>query len=265
MKIVVCTLSINDWYTDIVKYSLKNIKTYSELHKYDYVINHGEDIFDKKRKEPWYKIKLIQHIFNTKEFDYLLWIDADCQIMKHDVKLEYFIDKYFNNDNIDLVLTQDTNILNTGVMFFKNTEFNRNLLDEIWNFETDDYFKDFHEQTALAEIFQTDMEARNKITIIPYGKKDELVVYWGNYFPNKSFLVHSARCSSDPLAFMYMMDLFYIFKLQEETYEDYKERLEWLMNPDLCLDSINDFLNDKVVERKYSERCNKNFKLKKLK
>jgi len=264
MKILICTLSINEWYTEIVKYSLKNIKTYAGLHNYECVISYGEDIFDKKRKEPWYKIKLIQKLFEQNDFDYLLWIDADCQIMKHDVKLEYFINKYFSdNDNVNLVLTQDNNILNTGVMFFKNTSFSKELLNRIWNFETDDYFVDFHEQTALAELFKNDIEVQKRIKIIPYGIKDELVVYWGNYFPNKSLIVHSARCTSDHLAFMYMMDLFYIFKLDEETYEDYKERLEWLTDKELCLKSVNDFLEGKVVERIYSERCKKKFNLKK--
>ena len=95
MKIIVCTLAINDWYRDIVKYALRNIELYTRKHGY-YVSIHTDketnSIFDGKRAPCWYKIKLIQKLMREHpNSDYIFWIDADSQILKHDIKLEYFI------------------------------------------------------------------------------------------------------------------------------------------------------------------------------
>ena len=265
MKIVVCTLAINDWYRDIVKYALRNIKYYSDKHSYKWVIedeNTSLFNYDKTRAPCWYKIKLIEYILENIECDYVFWIDADSQILKHDVKLEYFIEKYFENDT-QLVLTQDTNILNTGVMFIKKSIFNIELMKSIWNTDNTDYFKDFHEQTSLANLFINNDDIKKCIKVIPYGIKDELVVYWSNYNPGNNFIIHCARCSSNALSFMYMMDLYCPIKLDEENEEEYKERIRWLITAELCRKDIESYINKiDIVERKYSARCKKNFEIK---
>ena len=112
----------------------------------------------------------------------------------------------------EIVLTKDHNVFNTGVMFIKNSLFNKVLMPKIWNNTNGDYFKDFHEQTAFADLYENDEDIKNRVKVIDYGLKDELVVYWGNYYPGQNFLLHSERCTFDRLAFMYMMDLYYIYK-----------------------------------------------------
>ena len=257
MNITVCTLSINDWYQDIVKYALSNLKNYCKTHNYKCVIDYGisDTIYDKTRQEPWYKILLIEKLLKDNESDYIVWIDADCQILKPDVKLEYFIDKYFGSPDTCLVLTQDNNLFNTGVMFIKNTDFAKNLMQLIWNNSNGEYFKDFHEQTSFADLYETNNDIKKHVKIIPYGAKDELVVYWGNYYPRQHFLLHSARCTFDRIAFMYMMDLFYIYKLEEETGEQYIKRLEWINNESMCRNDIDKWLRGENISRNYSMRC----------
>jgi hypothetical protein len=132
-------------------------------------------------------------------------------------------------------------------------------MKRIWEADVNDYFKDFHEQTVLANIFTEDSEARSKIRIIPYGDKDELVTYWGNYFPNKHFAVHCARCSFDKLSFMYMMDIYYPHKLDEETDDEFNSRLEWITNTYLCRMDIESWLTKKQMKRNYSARCRQTF------
>ena len=39
MKILVCTMVINDWYYDIVKYAIKNLTTYCDKHNYELIID----------------------------------------------------------------------------------------------------------------------------------------------------------------------------------------------------------------------------------
>lgn len=260
MKIIVCSLAINEWYRNIVKYALKNFKDYSNLHNYECVIytEENENFYDSKRAPTWYKIKLIEKLLKEKDCDYILWIDADCQIMKHDVKLEYFIEKYFT-DNIDVVLTQDSGIFCAGLMFIKKSDFTINLMDKIWNYPVDDYFRDFHEQSAFEELYKNNENIQKHVKIIPYGTKDELVVYWGNYYPDKNFIVHSARCSENQLGFMYMMDMWYKFKMEEESEEDYKIRFEYITNPEVCIPHLQKSLRGEYTPRRYSARCKKVF------
>jgi hypothetical protein len=263
MKIVVCTIGINDCYIDVVKYSFRSIEKYCALHGYESVIykdNEDPDkkIYDGKRAPQWYKIKLIKDILMTKDCDYVFWIDADCQILRHDVKLEYFIEKYCKPET-EVLITQESTGFNTGVMFFKKSDFNIQLLDKIWNTGTK-YFESFHEQCSFNSIYENDEEVRSKMVIVPYGPKDEIVVYWGNYFPNKNFLIHLAGCAcGDKLSFMYMMDTYYIFKLDEESEEDYKIRLDWLLNENKCRPDIDKWLRKENTPRIYSERCKKVF------
>ena len=256
MKITVCTLAINTWYQDIVRYALKHLEKYCNIHNYECIIDYGinDTVYDSLRQEQWYKILLIEKILNNTKSDYIVWIDADCQILKPELKLEYFIEKYCK-DSIDLVVTQDNNVLNTGVMLVKNSDFNRNLMKKIWSNTDGDYFKDFHEQTSLADIYTNNLDIQQKIKIIPYGAKDELVSYWGTYYPGKNFLLHCARCAFDRLAFMYMMDVYYIDKLDEETNEEYIKRLEWLNTESQCVEDANKFLKGEYLSRNYSARC----------
>jgi len=264
MKIVLCTMAINSWYYDIVRYAIKNMIEYSNSHNYTFVIDKGgegkggeETVYDKTRQEPWFKIKLIRKILDTHpDCDYVVWMDADCQILLPEKKLEYFIEK-FSTVETDIITTIDPGVLNTGIMFIKNTEFSKDLMDKIWNFNKDiaDYFKDFHEQTAFADIYTNSEYTQKKVCILPYAIKDELVTYWGNYYPNKNFLLHSARCSNDRLAFMYMMDLYNIFKLDEESDEQYKRRMEWLSDENICRKDIDGWMSGGSKSREYSQRC----------
>ena len=109
MKIVVCALAINDWYREVVKYGLKNLQDYCNLHNYKCIINteNDTDIYDGKRECAWYKIKAIKKVLMTEECDYIVWIDADIQILRQAQNLEYFIKKYLEDTGKDLALIQE--------------------------------------------------------------------------------------------------------------------------------------------------------------
>ena len=100
---------------------------------------------------------------------------------------------------------------------------------------------------------------KKHINIIPYGTKDELVVYWSCYYPEQNFLLHSARCVHDKLGFFFMMDTYYPFKLDEENDNEYNERMNWLKNKDICRKDLDAWLKGEYVPRKYSARCKKIF------
>jgi FkbM family methyltransferase len=264
LKIIVCTMAVNDWYFDIVRYSIKNMKMYCERHNYEFLIDDGNNkdtVYDGNRDCPWYKILFIKKIMKEKDFDYLFWVDADCQFLMHDRKLEYYIDKYFPK-NKDILITDDRTTLNTGVIFLRKTDFNIELMDRIWKNEND-FDRDFHEQTSLEEIYKRDQNVKDKIEIMKFGgPKEDLVVFWGGYFPGKIFLMHVARCSHDKFGFMYMIDQFYPFKLDEENEEEYKERMEWLNNANICRPFLDKCLRKESVNINFSARVKKYFNLK---
>ena len=254
MKIVVCALAINDWYREVVKYGLKNLQDYCNLHNYKCIINteNDTDIYDGKRECAWYKIKAIKKVLMTEECDYIVWIDADIQILRQAQNLEYFIKKYLEDTGKDLALIQE-NPLNTGVMFIRNCDFNLKLMDELWN-NDDQLDGQFWDQSSLCDLYARDENIRAHIYVIPYLVQDELVVFWANYYPGKHFMLHSARCNFDRISLMYQMDTYYMFKMDEETDEEYKERLLYVTT-DLIRKDIDCWLRKEYAPRKYSARC----------
>lgn len=255
-NITVCTLAINDWYRNIVRYSIRNLENYCKLHDYKFVIQTEESsdtVYDGKRECPWYKIPLIKKILKeTNTGDYIVWIDIDTQILKNEQPLEYFLDKYLKDDVV-FALPQEINLANTGIIFMKNCQFNVDLMDRIYD-NPNNFEPHFHEQASLNEIYERDEDVRKKIHRIN-NNLDELVVYWSRYFPNKSFAIHLARCSHDKMAFMYMMDSYCMSKLDEESEQQYKDRIEWLSDEKLCRPDIDGWMSGKYIQRRYSERC----------
>ena len=255
MKITVATIAINSWYREIVKYSLKNTREYCEKHGYNFYLLTEDDPLaeDRFRHPAWYKMKLIRYLIEKGECDYILWLDADSQILKMEQKLEYFFDKYVCATGKELALVREYPI-NTGIMFIRCSEYNYRLMDEIWN-NTNEYDKAFWDQGSLKEIYNRDENVRNKLEVIQFGIQDEIVTYWGGYYPGRSFIIHLARCAFNTLDFLYMMDAYYKGRLDEENDEQYIKRVEWINEISICRQSIDKWLNKEYFPRLYSQRC----------
>ena len=255
MKILVCTLCINDWYYDVVRYAIRNLTKYCNTHNYQLVIDYGKGdntVYDGKREPAWYKLLLIRKLMIEKDFDYLFWYDIDSQIITHDIKLEYFIEKHFTDSSIDLVLTQDRTTFNTGTMFMRKSDFIIDLMTRTWN-NQNEFDKAFWDQTSMEELYKRDENIQSKIKILPFGPiKDELVVCWSVFDPEKTFIIHCARCSHNKLDFYFMMDLFYIFKLDEENDDEYNFRIDWIKNKSVKY--IENICNGIDSPRVYSRR-----------
>jgi len=262
MKILVCTLCINDWYYDVVRYAIKNLSKYCEIHNYDLIIDYGKDentVYDGKREPAWYKLLLIKKLMLEKDFDYLFWYDIDSQIINHDIKLEYFIEKHFTDPNIDLILPQDRTTFNTGTMFMRKSDFIIELMTRTWD-NPNNFDRSFWDQTSMEELYKRDESIQSKIQILPFGSvKDELVVDWSNFDPEKTFIIHCARCSHNKLDFYFMMDLFYMFKLDEENEDEYNIRIDWIKNK--SVKHIQGICNGIDAPRLYSRRVKNIFKI----
>jgi hypothetical protein len=95
-------------------------------------------------------------------FDYVVWIDADAVFYNQDIKIEDFIE-----DGVDLIIPKmelDQTTKNvwtnttTGFMIWKNSEWSKNTLDELWNNPKQYKVEFFHEQTRLDEILKSKFE-----------------------------------------------------------------------------------------------------------
>jgi hypothetical protein len=249
MKIAVCSLYINDWYREIVKYGKKTLDLYCEKHGYYFIYETEEmkdNVFVKFRESephrdiPWYKIKLLQKISEQEsEFEFVVWIDADATICNPDITLESFIEKYLTPDK-DILLGRDPNSsLNTGVMFIRNTEFSRKLLTCIWNNTDGDYQKNLHEQAALGELYLKNYEGcAEKMIVLDPSFQNEFLTYWYSYYPG-IFIYHATRCAHDRKGFVFTIDMYTPIKMDEESEEQFQYRNKWLTTESECRKDID--------------------------
>lgn len=118
MSICVATLLIGDLsYKKIAK---ENHQKYCDKYGYTYVcVEEKLNNFHPM----WMKPDLILKCFND-GYDYVLWMDGDSFFINMDIKLEKFIEK-----DVDFVATGDCNdIVNTGHMFLKNSDWSRKFI-----------------------------------------------------------------------------------------------------------------------------------------
>lgn len=252
MKVAICTLCINDWYQEIVKYGVQTVRDYAKKHGYDFHLCNDvyEEYNDPKKNNahrdfPWYKILALQRILPR--YDLVLWIDADGFIMRPELSIDHFLKTMGDKD---ILCTRDNNNpLNTAFLLVKNTPFVFCLLYQTWN-NAELYDPAFHEQASMGEIYNRNgFNSKNKIEILPWEQHNALYCYYGEYHPNVSFFYHAARCSHNRLGFVSTLDLFCPIKMDEDLPGEYEERLDWL-STNRCRKDIESWFTDHPVKRR---------------
>ena len=124
----------------------------------------------------------VKYLKYLSDFDYLIWIDADILIMNSEIQLEQFIEKY---ENFDIICGSDWKMINTGVLFIKNTEFSKEFLQKVYDNEFDPE-EDKHqrylnwEQVSFINLNDLNyMDCKNRIHVTD---PIEFNSYWFNYF-----------------------------------------------------------------------------------
>jgi hypothetical protein len=111
-----------------------NHRRYAESQGYGYV--HGTDVALAADRAPhWAKIPMVQN--TLEKFDWVLWVDADSMFVNHSLSIEEVLDMhgFFERDNmhpVSLVFSGDSNVINTGVLLFKKSNWTTQLLSEVW-------------------------------------------------------------------------------------------------------------------------------------
>ncbi|CBJ33325.1 Glycosyltransferase, family GT34 [Ectocarpus siliculosus] len=155
------------WPQQYSEKSIANKKAYAALHGYDVIVATSADI-DRSRPAAWSKLLVLSKHLGS--YDYVIFVDIDAFVMNPAFKLEWLldvarkqqqtggIDGWGAGKESDLIVTQDWNGPNSGVILIKNSDFSRWLLQEWWDqkqFVNGPY--PFHyEQRAMHYLLQTD-------------------------------------------------------------------------------------------------------------
>ena len=239
-KIGICTLSIGEKYKEKTKWTTINKINYCVKHGYTFIDD--ETIWDKSKPIPWSKILLL--LKYIEQFDYLVWIDADILIMNMDIKIETFIDRYSDYDQIS---GSDWKMQNTGVWIIKNSEFSKRFLTEVWinvydeNSDPKERYMNWEQGSVINLMDRNVLNCKEKIKVT---YPEEMNSYWFNYFPGH-FVLHFAgvRDELDSLIREY-----YPERLDTDSDKSYQDRMVYLAGP------VREYLDRKLQHDKYHER-----------
>ncbi|CAB1116254.1 GT34 [Ectocarpus sp. CCAP 1310/34] len=155
------------WPKEYSEKSIANKKAYAALHGYDVIVATSADI-DRSRPAAWSKLLVLSKHLGS--YDYVIFVDIDAFVMNPAFKLEWLldvarkqqqtgeIDGWGAGNGSDLIVTQDWNGPNSGVILVKNSDFSRWLLQEWWDQKqfVDGPYPFHYEQRAMHYLLQTD-------------------------------------------------------------------------------------------------------------
>jgi hypothetical protein len=170
------TIKIIQYYTSNLKYattSEKINKKYCEKYGFDYFSQTDDNLIktiSDNRAVQWYKIKFIQDQLKSNDADYIVFMDADAIVVKSEIDIRDFIQKYPNKE---LIISEDfgPDIVNTGVMIFKNTQWSIDFLERVWEggnkISRGKYRGEiWHEQTIMSIYLHVNENDRDKTVIL---------------------------------------------------------------------------------------------------
>jgi len=153
MRVGICTLMIGHEYKNTINKCTQTQVAYASKHSYDRITD--ETVYDPTRPISWSKIHLIKKYL--KDYDYLLWMDADVMVINSNVKIETFLMDEF------LLLGRDLNTLNCGMMLLRNCPKTFEFLDDVWS-QTEFINHPWWEQAAVIHLYP---KYKSDIKVIP--------------------------------------------------------------------------------------------------
>lgn len=211
-KIAVLSLAIGDEYKDITKYMRKSKLIYCQKHDYDFY--EDEDVYDTAKPITWAKIKLILKYIN-KGYDYLVWLDADTFIMNNDISMDHIINTYI--DKKDLLLVEDNQLANTGVMFIKCSDWSKIFFEAVYN------EKFMNDQAYINSMYKAnEMNSQEHINLLNVNLQSIFNSYWYNY-KWSDFILHLVQTDIKDSSKKYCP-----IKMDDENFISYFNRLKWL-------------------------------------
>lgn len=226
LKIGVCSLNVGEKYKQLTKYSRENKIQYCTKHNYEFI--EDDDIVDYSRPIPWSKILLI--LKYIKNYDYIVWIDADMLVMNDSIKIESFINKY---QDYNIICGNDWRMINTGFLIVKNNnwsiQFWKDVYDDTIKYDPESDPKERYQNWEQGKfIFLWDQNHLGCQDLIKVTNPIEMNSYWYNYFPGH-FILHFPAVRGDVLS--YLIKDYCPNRMDIDTDDSYNKRMAWLAGP----------------------------------
>jgi hypothetical protein len=206
MKIAVISFGTSDY--EIGNYTKKINKEYCIYNNYNFSYYDKIPSNMKNRHPAWCKIYYLVEKMKDKKYDYIMWIDGDAFFCNKNIKIEKWI-----KNNSDIIISRDPgytiddynknkNLLNSGVMIFKNTNENEILLNKLlhdplyipnYNFK-----RNFNpqinmtgwDQAAIRHCYKSDNYMNKNTTVILDTNFNNNTNDINNYINNGGYIIH---------------------------------------------------------------------------
>jgi hypothetical protein len=189
-KIAICT-----WYDDNIKkyadITSKINQKYCDKNNYDYIVDHTRRLKD--RHPAWERFALFTKLLN--KYDYVVWIDADA-CFRYDHSNQNLLRDIINqNEDKDIMFSydhpRDPNQINSGFIIIKNTEYSKQLCNEIIHNKnqrcTSHYHSPTWDQECVRYLHNNNINSlKEKSIILPFEllqtffineNKDSLIIH----------------------------------------------------------------------------------------
>jgi hypothetical protein len=168
--LTILTLVIGADYRKGLQKCLESKKAYAERHGYTY-IQGDETFWDRSRPIAWSKVPFILKCLSELPEGCMVWLsDADVLITNPSLRIEDHVLPLFEPNKEFLMSFDSCGHINSGNVFFRNTEWARDYWRRVWN-ETDFMYHIWWENAAMIKLFETVPLDNQKIQITPQHKK----------------------------------------------------------------------------------------------
>jgi hypothetical protein len=151
------------------------------------------------RHPAWERIPLI--LKYIKDYDYVMWIDADAHFYIDSKNIMDFMNYFTNNNNCNFIFSKDISVvINTGCFIVKNTNYSIDFLTK-WGYDESLYknnsYPKWWDNGVILDMYKKNiLFIKNNSIIIGYGilqhfRKNELLK-----LTNKPFIFHLAGDNS---------------------------------------------------------------------
>jgi hypothetical protein len=147
MRFAICSLVLGDEYKKTVKLCTQSQEEYALSHGYTRITD--ESVYDPNRPFPWSKIRLVQKYL--KDYEFLVWMDADVLVTNPEIKIETFIGMM--KPGAFMFLGHDFQNLNTGIFVIRNCPLAHEFLTDVWN-KTEYMNHIWWEQAAVIDLWK---------------------------------------------------------------------------------------------------------------
>ena len=188
---------------------------YAKVHGYDYYFQDSN--FNTNLKIGWERYTITLDRFG--DYEWIFYVDADATIMNHTIRIENIIDNNYDIMVARNSISKDWTGINTGVIFFKNSQWTKDFLNFLltkthlhntWGFE----------QSALIEAYiNNEMDCQKHIKITKNRLFNSYMHQWyeEDRFRPSDFVCHCCGTSNS-----YREKLFTFLKNNIIKVPDYK-------------------------------------------